>query len=52
MIIEFFEDFYDAILFIETNGEMYHEYFKAEITKVNNGWRVGIVTEAQIEMEI
>lgn len=50
-VIKSFDDLYDAILFLETEAERGDEYFKAELLKTSdNRWRVGIITEAQIDL--
>lgn len=50
-MIETFDDLYDAILFLEVQAEAYHDYFKSELLKLDdNRWRVGIITERQIEL--
>lgn len=55
MRIETFDDLYDAILFLETEAEhtSYYVYFKAEIFRTeDNRWRVGIITETQMELNV
>jgi hypothetical protein len=54
MIIEIFNDFYDAIQFIETTAEFNNtDYFKAELYWTQDGrWRVGIITEQQMELDV
>jgi hypothetical protein len=49
-MIEVFNDLYDAILFMEVEAEFKHDYFKAELLKLDDGrWRCGITTERQHE---
>lgn len=54
MRIETFDDLYDATLFIEVEYEFNKDnYFKAELYRTDDGrWRVGIITEAQMEMDV
>jgi hypothetical protein len=53
-MIEIFNDLYDAILFIETQAEFNSsDYFKAELLQLEDRrWRVGIIFESQMEMDI
>lgn len=53
-MIEIFNDLYDAILFMETQAEFNKEdYFKAELLMLDDGrWRVGILFNAQLEMDV
>lgn len=51
MIIETFDDLYDAILYLEVEAEFLHEYFKGELLRLEDGrWRCGIITEKQLEL--
>lgn len=53
MKIEVFNDLYDAILFLEVEAEAYHDYFKAELLKTDDGrWRVGVITSRQMELHL
>lgn len=53
-MIKVFDDLYDAVLYIETEAEQSYsnsEYFKAELLRTSDGrWRVGFITNAQLEM--
>ncbi len=50
-MIETFNNFYDALHFIDTHHE--EEYFKVELLKLPNGsYRVGIIIEQQMELEV
>ena len=54
MLIETFDDLYDATQFLEVEAEFNKtDYFKAEIYKTEDGrWRVGIITQQQMELPI
>lgn len=54
MRIETFDDLYDATQFIETEAEFNKtDYFKAELFWTPDGrWRVGIIYEAQMELDV
>lgn len=58
MRIEIFNDIYDATTFIEVETEIhplehFPPYFKAEIFRLDDGrWRVGIMTEQQMELKV
>ena len=51
MIVASFNDLDKAFQFIEHHSS--NEYFKTEILKLPDGrWRVGIITEQQLEMDV
>ena len=55
MRIETFHDIFDAMYFIQYNGEQAEiddEYFKAEIVKIDNRYRVTLLDQQQLELDI
>lgn len=53
MDIKIFHDLGEALDYIELAHYHKDEYFKVEILKTEDGrWRVGIITEQQMELDI
>ena len=56
MIIQTFDDLYDATQVIEVEAEQAYRnqsYFKAQLYRTWDGrWRVGIITEDQMELDV
>lgn len=52
-MIKTFDDFYDAILYIEDSDPGAYEYYKIELFRTEDGrWRVGLITERKLELSL
>lgn len=53
MEVKSFTDLDDALDYIYYTHERYFPYFKVELLRTDDGrWRVGIITEQQLELDI